>query len=255
MQKQYSFQQHYDQVLSKYYTRIFGGRELNEKKFQQVLDTFGIRPEANTNAIDLGAGSGFATVPLAKSGCKVFAVDLDQNLLDEIQKLQQENISVIHGDILKFPDHVQDIKYDLILCLTDVISHLKSYDQIRELFTNVERYLTDKGRFLLSYRDQTKDLEGTDRFIPFYSDDEIIITTFLEHSNGYLDVTDIFNVRENGNWTLVPGTYRKLRLYTDKIQEILSDAGLTVMEQKTINGMSYILCRSEVPLNEPVYSC
>ncbi len=58
----YSFQQHYKSLLSSYYTRIYGGREINYRKTMEVLTHFSI-PTGNENtgkvAIDPGSGPGF----------------------------------------------------------------------------------------------------------------------------------------------------------------------------------------------------
>ena len=71
---------------------------------QKIVDDFGIR-EGLTVA-DLGAGTGFYSVAAAKSvgeHGKVYAVDIQQELLSRIKTVAHDNhlknIEIVHGDI------------------------------------------------------------------------------------------------------------------------------------------------------------
>ena len=51
--------------------------------------------------LEIGPGAGFVTEQLIKKAGKVIAVELDEDAVKEIQKLQADNLEVIHQDILK----------------------------------------------------------------------------------------------------------------------------------------------------------
>jgi len=144
-----------------------------------------------------------------------------------------------------FDTHINTGKIDLVVCTTDVISHLHSYDELDDLFRKVSLNIAENGRFLLSYRDQTNELIGTDRFIPFYSDDEIIMTTFAEFFDQHLDVTDIFHIHENGQWKMTASLYQKLRLYDHKVKDLLTRNHLAISNEMVSKGMTYLLCRQK----------
>jgi len=79
----------------------------------------------------------------------------------------------------------------LVLCTTDVISHLTIYREIELLFRKISDCLNDQGKLILSFRDYTIEREDTERVIPFYSDDELIVLTFVEQKEEQINVTDI----------------------------------------------------------------
>ena len=51
--------------------------------------------------LEIGPGVGFLTELLVKNAKKVIAVELDEEAIKELQKLDAENLTVIHKDILK----------------------------------------------------------------------------------------------------------------------------------------------------------
>ncbi len=150
-------------------------------------------------------------------------------------------IVLIEDDILNFKKFYPD-KLDLILCMTDTLAHLDSLESINGLFKRVSESLAGDGKFLLSYRDQSVTLAGANRFIPFYSNEDLILTTFLEQSESDVTVNDIFYAKKDGRWEMNVSSYRKLRLTDEKIHSSLESNGLRITGEYKERGMSYLLC-------------
>ncbi len=51
--------------------------------------------------LEIGPGAGFVTEQLVKHAKKVIAVELDEDAIKEIQKIDCDNLEIIHNDILK----------------------------------------------------------------------------------------------------------------------------------------------------------
>ena len=51
--------------------------------------------------VEIGPGVGFVTEQLVKRAKKVIAIELDEEAIKELQKLECDNLEVIHNDILK----------------------------------------------------------------------------------------------------------------------------------------------------------
>ncbi|MBI40913.1 MAG: SAM-dependent methyltransferase [Leptospiraceae bacterium] len=241
----YTFEKHYTDLLAPYYTRVYGGREQNYRRAREILIEFGLNPDVRNgpgNAADLGAGSGFYSVPLADMGYSVVAIDLDETLVDELrQNAKGFSISLHLEDMLQFQKHCTE-PLDLVVCMTDTIAHLNSMTEIQLLFDSVQKSLHNEGLFLISFRDQSQDLTGPQRFIPFYSDDSLIATTFVEFQPAHVDVTDLLYIRDTDGWQMKVSSYSKLRLRTEEIKQCLQ-AGFTLVSEKNLSGMTYILCR------------
>ncbi len=100
--------------------------------------------------LDVGAGTGRNTLPLARLGHQVDAIELAPVFVDKLKEsAQAENLSIgiQLGDILKTP--LPESTYDLII-VVEVISHFRSLSQIRQLFENASRALKPGGKMLFS---------------------------------------------------------------------------------------------------------
>ena len=67
---------HYDNLLAPYYSWIFGGLESKLEENRNFFRGHGIQPVLSGVAMDLGAGCGFQSIPLAEAGFKVTAIDI-----------------------------------------------------------------------------------------------------------------------------------------------------------------------------------
>jgi hypothetical protein len=114
----------------------------------------------------------------------------------------------------------------------DTLTHLPATSDVRALFRGVFDALHDCGMFVITYRDLTNELHGTDRFIPVRSDDNAIMTCFLEFENAEsVVVHDLVHTRQGAGWSLEKSSYRKLRLGIDWLCDELNQAGLAVVSQ------------------------
>jgi len=58
--------------------------------------------ESGDCVVEIGPGLGFLTRFLSASGCRILAVDLDRECVDELQKISLDNVEVHHRDFLQF---------------------------------------------------------------------------------------------------------------------------------------------------------
>ena len=77
---------HYDNLLAPYYSWIFGGSEQKLRENRNFFSNHGIQPVLSGVAMDLGAGCGFQSIPLAEAGFKVIAIDISHVLLADLKK-------------------------------------------------------------------------------------------------------------------------------------------------------------------------
>lgn len=72
---------------------------VNESVIETILDTSDITKD--DIVVEIGPGLGFVTEHLVKLAKKVYAVELDEDMVDEISKIDADNLEIIHKDILK----------------------------------------------------------------------------------------------------------------------------------------------------------
>lgn len=72
---------------------------INPDVISDIIDFAGITKE--DTVLEIGPGAGFVTEQLIKHAGKVIAVELDLDAIKELEKLEADNLEIIHNDILK----------------------------------------------------------------------------------------------------------------------------------------------------------
>ena len=72
---------------------------INPDVIADIIDFAGITKE--DTVLEIGPGVGFVTEQLVKHARKVIAIELDEEAIKELEKLDCDNLEIIHNDILK----------------------------------------------------------------------------------------------------------------------------------------------------------
>ena len=96
--------------------------------------------------LDIGAGAGFISIPLAQMGADVTAVDLSESSLNTLTKKANElgmdkKIRIIHADAMSYKNTNE--KYDLVLAF-DVLEHVNEPQRVVD---NAYGLLNENGIF------------------------------------------------------------------------------------------------------------
>lgn len=89
-------------------------------------------------ALDIGAGDGFDSLFLALKGFQVTALEKNKHFADDINSIEQPNITTINQDIRDFGFS----KYDLIKC-SFVLHFLK--EEARDILKKIKDNTNEKG--------------------------------------------------------------------------------------------------------------
>ncbi len=234
---------HYDNLLAPYYTWIFGGLESKLEENRNFFRGHGIRPVLSGIAMDLGAGCGFQSIPLAEAGFKVTAIDISHTLLTDLGRNARElPIKTIEDNLLNFSTHrPEDI--ELIVSMGDTLTHIETLDKVQLLFKSIYQALEDTGLLVLTFRDLIFELKGLDRIIPVRSESNLIFTCFLEYGKEHVKVHDVIYEKTNNQWQIQKGYYRKLRIPPDWTRQCLLKIGFEVETFDIQNGMVTIIAR------------
>ena len=238
-----SVRDHYDNHLAQYYAWICGGIENNVAENQSFFNTHNIQPINTGRALDLGAGCGFQSIPLAESGFQVYAVDLSGRLLKQLKETAPDlAIETICDDVLNFSNYVRG-GIDLAVCMGDTLTHLASLYRVEALLKKVYAALVDNGHLIISFRDLSRELTGLDRFFPVRSDDSTIFTCFLEYEKTTVTVHDIVYEKKRGQWDLRKSAYQKCRISSEWTRNLLQNIGFNIEFSEDHKGMHFVIAK------------
>lgn len=93
----------------------------------KIIDTAEITPE--DTVVEIGGGLGFVTERLVQLAKKVYVIELDEDMVKELNKINADNLEVIHADILKtdisqFGSDIKIVANIPYYITSPIISHL-----------------------------------------------------------------------------------------------------------------------------------
>ncbi|HTN94006.1 MAG TPA: class I SAM-dependent methyltransferase [Gallionella sp.] len=232
---------HYKTHLAPVYVWMAGGFDAAVSRGETEIQTIFPILSGGITAVDLGAGFGMHSIPLARRGCPVIAIDTSALLLEELKgHAEALPVKAVEDDLLSFQRHL-DSKVNLILCMGDTLTHLPDLPSVERLFSQAAESLRSAGIFVITFRNYTTPLLGNDRFIPVKSDADRILTCFLEYEPGRVDVHDLLHERIASSWQLRVSTYRKLRFTPEWVSSCLQTRGFSVLVEPGLGGMVRIV--------------
>jgi SAM-dependent methyltransferase len=236
--------EHYDNHLGHFYSWMTGDFQTKCNEFRNFLTDNSILPSTNKIAIDLGAGHGLQSIPIAEIGFQVLAVDFNQQLLEELKiNAKDLKIKAINDDIKKVEEFA--VNPELIVCCGDTLSHLADKSEIIKFISDISNSLDSKGKVILSFRDYSTKLTGTDRFIPVKSDNSRILTCILDYEEEFVNVTDLLHEKINEVWIQKVSSYKKVRIFTNEIAGYLESNGMKIKFNKLVNRLTTIIATKE----------
>jgi SAM-dependent methyltransferase len=232
---------HYETHLAPIYLWMVGGMEHALSLGRDDLAPFLAPPGV---AVDLGAGFGMHSIPLARAGHQVLAVDTSHMLLSELRRNSAGlNVTAIEADLMDFAAYLRQ-SADLILCMGDTLTHLQCASQVEQLMRSVGESLRPGGRFVATFRDY-RDLPIDDRrFILVRSDSQRIHTCFLEAVAERVRVHDIIHEKAQDAWAMKVSSYEKLRLSPDTVLQAGELAGMRCCIEPGPRGMVMFLAEA-----------
>jgi 2-polyprenyl-3-methyl-5-hydroxy-6-metoxy-1,4-benzoquinol methylase len=236
--------EHYKHHLGPIYVWMAGGADAALQSGSAEIDALNLPVTQGDVILDLGAGFGMHAVPLARRGARVTAIDSSVELLRTLAELRGDlPIQAVNDDLLAFQNHITEAP-SAILCMGDTITHLPEFGAVEILIERVSAELPPGGMFIISFRDYSEPLIGEQRFIPVRSDENRILTCFLEYEPEAVLVHDIIHERAPGGWQTRVSHYRKLRLSPQHLITSLQSNGFNVRREAGVRGMVRLVAQN-----------
>lgn len=158
---------------------------INPDVIGDIIDFAGITKE--DTVLEIGPGVGFVTEQLVKHAKKVIAIELDEEAIKELEKLDCDNLEIIHNDILKTDisalteDNVKVVANIPYYITSPIIVHLlgeiddlnnKNRNKIKDIILMVQEEVA--RRIVATEKSQSKQYGLLTILSQFWADCEII---------------------------------------------------------------------------------
>jgi len=137
---------HYEEVGL--YDLAFAQRKTDVEFFVRLAQKL----PPGSSILELGAGTGRVTLPLARAGYHVCAVDLAKPMLDRLRarldsapKAVRERVEIKRGDLRKL---TLDQQFPLVLATFNVVGHLETFLDFAAFLRQAKRHLHKQGRLV-----------------------------------------------------------------------------------------------------------
>ncbi len=235
----FSTTDHYETLLADSYDWMQGGWSVRADDARSVLSGLDLQPvEPGDLAVDLGAGTGYQTIPLAEMGYEVLAIDSSPAMLSQLgDRIGALPITTATAEVARIADLI-DRAPQLVVCMGDTLPHLASHDDVRSLLGSVFACLAPGGRLVLSYRSGESIPSGNQRFLAIRSDPDRIFTCFLEEiDDATTRVHDILHVRAGVGFEQRVSSYTKIRLRPPWVDQVLAETGFLTLQRSIAGGL------------------
>lgn len=235
--------EHYERHLAPVYVWMAGGAEAALAAGSAEIEALNLAVAKGDLVLDLGAGFGMHSIPLARRGARVTAIDSSAELLRTLTELSADlPVETVNADLLDFQSHIAEAP-SAILCMGDTITHLPDFGAVEKLVARASAELPVGGSLAVSFRDYSEPLTAEQRFIPVRSDETRILTCFLEYESEAVLVHDILHERTTDGWRTRVSWYRKLRLPPQRLIDCLESNGFEVRREPGARGMVRLVAR------------
>lgn len=236
--------EHYEKHLAPIYVWMAGGSAAALQAGTAEIEELNLPLHPGAVVLDLGAGFGMHSIPLARRGARVTAIDTSAELLRTLTDISDGlPVQTVNDELLDFQSHLSEAP-SAILCMGDTITHLPDVKAVESLIERASAALPRGGTFVLSFRDYSVPLVGDQRFIPVRSDDSRILTCFLQYEPESVVVHDILHQRTPDGWQMEASHYRKLRLSPEHLISMLQSNGFNVRRENGMRGMIRLVAQS-----------
>lgn len=201
--------------------RIYGDGEVNKVQLdirtghQQTVDTVLSWLEADGNLSDLsicdaGCGVGSLSIPLAKSGAKVFGSDISEKMVGEAKERAQDSLG--STDNLTFA--AQDLeglsgKYNTVICL-DVLIHYPQ-DKAAQMIAHLASLA--ESRLILSFAPKTLCYSVLKKIGEFFPGPSKATRAYLHRE------ADIIKILEDNGFSIQRNAMTSTRFYFSRLLE------------------------------------
>lgn len=213
------------------YDRI-GQRAFGERMAANILDWLASRRIRPKTVLDLGCGTGAATIAFAREGLEATGLDRSTEMLARAREnatLFPVSIDFIEGDLLEPPF---GRTFDLVTAIYDTVNYLEDEWAVARFAANAFELLNPGGVLVFDMNTRHRLMSSWEQGLMLAADTDDLFVTYRSWFDETLDASPLIVTgfeRENGNrWIRFDEEHVERSWAISTVERLLEDAGLLV---------------------------
>ena len=184
--------------LSEFYNELFP----QDPTLKSFIKGFSM---PNSNAVDLGSGTGRLTKLISLLGMKVIGIDLDESMIEVAKKDYPE----LEFKVVDMVEYLKESHYfELMTCFGNTLVHLDKH-QLNAFFKGVKNSLSPRGYLIIQILNYIKILKEKPSELKELKNENIIFNRYYEYFDEHILFTTKVTVKDKetiGSTKLYPYT-------------------------------------------------
>ena len=176
------------------YARIYdriGQRAFGERLAAVILSELSALDIFPRSVLDLGCGTGSATLAFARAGLEVTGLDRSPDMLSHAQTLADESqlqVTFLEGDMT---DIALSDRFDLVTCIYDAVNYLSNEAELKRFFESVAGVLASDGAFVFDMNTRHRLMSSWEQGLMLAGDSDDLYVTYRSWFDEALDASPL----------------------------------------------------------------
>jgi SAM-dependent methyltransferase len=217
------------------YARVYdqiGQRAFGERMAEVILELLARRHVFPASVLDLGCGTGAATVTFARAGLRATGVDRSAPMLKRARATARDaavDMELIESDLI---DLQLDARFDLVTAIYDTVNYLDGQTDFMRFARGAHRSLSENGFLAFDMNTRHRLMSSWEQGVVLAGDSNDLYVTYRSWFDEALDASPLILtafVREQDNlWSRFDEEHVERSWPIAQISEWLREAGFRV---------------------------
>jgi ubiquinone/menaquinone biosynthesis C-methylase UbiE len=213
---------------------LIGQRAFGERMAGVILELLSKRHVFPTTVLDLGCGTGAATVAFARAGLQATGVDRSPQMLERARWFAQDsgvNIELVEADLTELK---LDARFDLVTSIYDTVNYLEGESEFMQFIRGAYRALHEEGFLVFDLNTRHRLMSSWEQGLMLAGDSDDLYVTYRSWYDERLDASPLVLtafVREKHDcWSRFDEEHIERSWPIAQVREWLGEAGYRVLE-------------------------
>lgn len=219
------------------YARIYdqiGQRAFGERMAAVILDEFSQQGFFPKTVLDLGCGTGAASLAFARAGLQTTGLDRSPDMLARAREhavAESLDIEFVEGDMtaLRVP-----ARFDLATCIYDAVNYLENEFELQRFFRSVVDTIEPGGAFAFDMNTRSRLERSWEQGLMLAGDSDVLYVTYRSWFDANLDASPLvvtaFTRNPDQTWTRFDEEHVERAWPIDHVSEWLQQAGFRILQ-------------------------